>query len=114
MVSSASRRWVDMHLGGLERAGGWGGIVTADHDPERAKPRPTLYLEALDELGVAADEAVAFEDSPNGASAAKTAGIYVVGIPNTVTADLGLDAASDLVVDSLADLPPADLVARLA
>ena len=38
-----------------------------------------------------AGEAVAFEDSPNGASAAKAAGIYVVGIPNAVTADLGLD-----------------------
>jgi beta-phosphoglucomutase-like phosphatase (HAD superfamily) len=80
----------------------------------RAKPRPTLYLEALDALGVPADEAVAFEDSPNGASAARAAGIYVVGIPNTVTADLGLHESADLVVDSLADLPPADLVARRA
>ena len=114
IVSSASRRWVDMHLERLERAVGWDAIVTADHDPIRAKPRPTLYLEALDELGVSAGEAVAFEDSPNGASAARAAGIYVVGIPNTVTADLGLDAAADLVVTSLADLPPAQLVARLA
>jgi HAD superfamily hydrolase (TIGR01509 family) len=114
IVSSASRRWVDMHLERLERADGWDAIVTADHDPERAKPRPTLYLEALDELGVAADDAVAFEDSPNGASAAKAAGIYVVGIPNTVTADLGLDESADRVVGSLADLAPADLVASLA
>jgi putative hydrolase of the HAD superfamily len=114
IVSSASRRWVDMHLERLERAVGWDAIVTADHDPERAKPRPTLYLEALDELGVAAGEAVAFEDSPNGASAAKAAGISGVGSPNSVTAERGLDTASDLVVDSLADLPPAELVARLA
>jgi len=114
IVSSASRRWIDMHLERLERAVGWDAIVTADHDPARAKPRPTLYLEALGKLGVAAGEAVAFEDSPNGASAAKAAGVYVVGIPNAVTADLGLDASADLVVDSLADLPPADLVASLA
>jgi beta-phosphoglucomutase-like phosphatase (HAD superfamily) len=104
IVSSASRRWVDMHLDRLERAVGWDAILTADHDPVRAKPSPTLYLE----------EAVAFEDSPNGAAAAKAAGIFVVGIPNAVTADLGLDASADLVVESLADLPPADLVARLA
>jgi beta-phosphoglucomutase-like phosphatase (HAD superfamily) len=103
-----------MHLERLERAVGWDAIVTADHDPGRAKPRPTLYLEALDELDVAAGEAIAFEDSPNGATAAKAAGIYVVGIPNTVTADLGLDESADLVLDTLADLPPADLVARLA
>ncbi len=37
-----------MHLERLERTYGWDAIVTADHDPERAKPRPTLYLEALD------------------------------------------------------------------
>jgi HAD superfamily hydrolase (TIGR01509 family) len=112
IVSSASRQWVDMHLERLERAVGWDAIVTADLDPERAKPRPTLYLEALDALGVAADEVVAFEDSPNGATAAKAAGIYVVGIPNAVTADLGLGDAADLVVDSLADLPPDDLVRK--
>jgi HAD superfamily hydrolase (TIGR01509 family) len=114
IVSSASRRWIDMHLERLERMVGWDAIVTADHDATRAKPQPTLYLEALEKLDVRAGEAVAFEDSPNGASAAKAAGIYVVGIPNAVTADLGLDEAADLVVDSLADLPPAELLAKVA
>lgn len=113
IVSSASRRWIDLHLARLERAIGWDAIVTADHDAERAKPRPTLYLEALDLLGVSPDEAVVFEDSPNGIRAAKAAGIFVVGIPNTVTRELGLDEA-DLVVESLADLPPADLLARFS
>jgi HAD superfamily hydrolase (TIGR01509 family) len=112
IVSSSSRRWIDMHLERLERAVGWDAIVTADHDAERAKPRPTLYLEALEQLGVSAEEAVAFEDSPNGALGAKRAGIYVVGIPNAVTKDLGLDGTADLVVDSLADLPPDELLAR--
>jgi HAD superfamily hydrolase (TIGR01509 family) len=114
IVSSASRKWIDMHLERLERAIGWDAIVTADHDAERAKPRPTLYLEALDELGVPAGEAVAFEDSPNGAAAAKAAGIFVVGIPNAVTRDLGLADAADLVVDSLVELPPDELLARFA
>jgi HAD superfamily hydrolase (TIGR01509 family) len=110
IVSSASRRWIDMHLERLERAYGWEAIVTADHDPERAKPRPTLYLEALEQLGVDADEAIAFEDSPNGAKAAKAAGIYVVGVPNEVTKDLGLADTADLMLDSLADLPPEELL----
>jgi HAD superfamily hydrolase (TIGR01509 family) len=114
IVSSASRRWIDMHLERLERAVGWDAIVTADHDAERAKPRPTLYLEALGLLGVDASEAIAFEDSPNGAKAARAAGVYVVGIPNTVTRDLGLDQAADTVVESLAELPPDDLLARFA
>jgi len=114
IVSSASRRWIDMHLERLERAVGWHAIVTADHDAERAKPRPTLYLEALDALGVTAAEAVAFEDSPNGAAAARAAGIFVVGVPNAVTRDLGLAESADLVVDSLAELPPDELLAGLA
>ncbi len=113
IVSSASRRWIDLHLARLERAIGWDAIVTADHDAERAKPRPTLYLEALDLLGVSPDEAVVFEDSPKGIRAAKAAGIFVVGIPNTVTRELGLDEA-DLIVESLADLPPDDLLARFS
>ena len=111
IVSSSSRRWVDLNLGRLERLVGWDAIVTADHDTERAKPRPTLYLEALDLLGLDAREAVAFEDSPNGVRAAKAAGIFCVGVPNPITADLGLDQA-DLVVGSLAELPLEELLER--
>jgi HAD superfamily hydrolase (TIGR01509 family) len=112
IVSSASRWWIDRHLRRLERLHGWDAIVTADGDSARAKPRPTLYLEALDRLDVAPGEAVAFEDSPNGVAAARAAGILCVGVPNPVTAALGLDEA-DLVVGSLADLPLAALLARV-
>jgi HAD superfamily hydrolase (TIGR01509 family) len=115
IVSSSSRRWVDMHLERLEQAVGWDAICTADGDPARAKPAPTLYLEALELLGAAAEEAVAFEDSPNGVAAAKAAGIFTVAVPNEVTRELGLEGAgADLVLDSLAELPPDELLARLA
>ena len=114
IVSSASRTWIDMHLERLERAIGWDAIVTADHDARRAKPRPTLYLQALEELAVEAAEAVAFEDSPNGAAAAQAAGIFVVGVPNAVTRGLGLEEHTDLLLESLADLPPDELLTRLA
>jgi HAD superfamily hydrolase (TIGR01509 family) len=111
IVSSGSRDWIDRHLRRLERLHGWDAIVTADRDPRRAKPRPTLYLEALDRLDVAAGEAIAFEDSPNGVTAAKAAGIACVAVPNPVTSELGLDDA-DLVLRSLADLPLPRLIAR--
>ena len=114
IVSSSTRGWVDMHLQRLEEAVGWDAICTADRDPARAKPSPTLYLEALEALGASAGEAVAFEDSPNGVLAAKAAGVFCVAVPNEVTRDLGLEAAgADLVLDSLADLPPETLFARL-
>jgi HAD superfamily hydrolase (TIGR01509 family) len=113
IVSSASRTWIDLHLGRLERTVGWDAIITADRDHARAKPNPVMYLEALDVLDIAAEEAIVFEDSPNGVAAAKAAGIFVVAIPNDVTRDFGLDHA-DLVLDSLADLPPDELLARFS
>jgi HAD superfamily hydrolase (TIGR01509 family) len=112
LVSSSSRAWIEPNLTRLSRLDGWDAIVTADGDAARAKPRPDLYLEALDRLGVSAGEAIAFEDSPNGVRAAQAAGIYCVAVPNPITATLALDEA-DLVVDSLADLPLSDLLARV-
>jgi len=113
IVSSSSRAWIDMHLERLERAFGWDAILTADHDHARAKPNPTMYLEALETLAVATSEAIVFEDSPNGVRAARAAGIFVIAVPNNVTRDFGLDDA-DLVVDSLAELPPEELLARFS
>jgi putative hydrolase of the HAD superfamily len=111
IVSSSSRAWIDRHLRRLERVFGWDAIVTAEGDEKRAKPTPTLYLEVLDLLGLETEEAIAFEDSPNGIRAAKAAGLFCVAVPNPVTAALGLDAA-DLVLDSLAGLPLPELLER--
>jgi len=114
IVSSSSRRWIDLHLGRLQETDGWDAICTADGEQARAKPAPVLYLEALAALGVAPAQAVAFEDSPNGVLAAKAAGVFCVAVPNEVTRGLGLESAgADLVVGSLADLPPERLLARL-
>jgi HAD superfamily hydrolase (TIGR01509 family) len=112
IVSTSSRRWIDRHLGRLERAEHFDAIVTADHDPERAKPSPALYLDALRQLGLASDEAVALEDSPNGVRAAKAAGLFCVAVPNGVTSSLALDEA-DVVVDSLEELPLDELLNSL-
>jgi len=103
IVSSASERWVRSHLGRLGLGEVWRTIVCADGDLERAKPSPQLYLEALEALGLRADEAIAFEDSLHGVRAAKAAGIFTVAVPNLVTAGLALDEA-DLVVGSLAEV----------
>jgi HAD superfamily hydrolase (TIGR01509 family) len=100
IVSSASNAWIAGHLERLDTVDGWACIVCANGDAARAKPRPTLYLEALDNLGVAPEAAIAFEDSPNGVAAARAAGIFCVAVPNSVTAQLDLSAA-DLLVESL-------------
>jgi len=112
IVSSSDDWWIETRLEHLGHGHDWDVIVAANGDRQRAKPRPDLYLEALDRLGLAPDEAIAFEDSPNGLRAAKAAGLYCVAVPNPVTATLAFDDA-DLVLESLADLPLDELLDRL-
>jgi beta-phosphoglucomutase-like phosphatase (HAD superfamily) len=50
------------------------------------------------------EAAVVFEDSPNGVKAANRAGIFVVAVPNHVTAQLVIEGAN-LIVRSLSELP---------
>jgi beta-phosphoglucomutase-like phosphatase (HAD superfamily) len=104
VVSSNDRSWVQKHLERLGIGEVWDVIATADGDRARAKPSPTLYVEALESVGVPAREAVAVEDSPNGIAASKAAGIFTVAVPNAVTAGLDLSGA-DLTAVSLEDLP---------
>jgi HAD superfamily hydrolase (TIGR01509 family) len=113
IVSSSSNAWIARHLERLETADGWACIVCANGDAARAKPRPTLYLEALETVGVAPEAAIAFEDSPNGVTAARAARIFCVAVPNSVTAQLDLSAA-DLVVESLEDVPLDELLRVVA
>ncbi len=103
IVSSNDRERIVEHLARAGCDHRFDAIVTADGDAARGKPRPTLYLEALDRLGVPAADAVAFEDSPNGVAAATAAGILTVAVPNALTAGApGLERA-DLTLASLAD-----------
>ncbi len=52
-------------------------------DVAAGKPDPAPYNAALEALGVPADEAVAFEDSPSGIASSLAAGIPTVGIAST-------------------------------
>jgi HAD superfamily hydrolase (TIGR01509 family) len=64
-----------------------------------AKPAPDVYLEACRRLAVGPSDAIAFEDSPPGAAAARAAGLFVVAVPSD--ADLEIDA--DLTIGRLDD-----------
>jgi HAD superfamily hydrolase (TIGR01509 family) len=112
IVSSSTREWIERHLLRLDRVNNWDAIVAADGDVGRAKPQPTLYLEALDALGVPPAEAIAFEDSLNGIRAAQAAGLFCVAVPNPITETFALDEA-DLLLPSLEDVTLDQLLARL-
>lgn len=113
IVTSNSRAKVDGHLARAGTAHQFDAIVCADGDAARSKPRPTLYLEALALLGLTADQAVAFEDSPNGIAAARAAGLYCVAVPNRLTRVASGVRAADRLLGSLADVD-LDELARAA
>lgn len=50
------------------------------------KPEPDIYLYACDKLGLATDECLAVEDSPNGVISAYKAGMKVIMIPDLTKA----------------------------
>lgn len=110
VASSSSRGWVTGHL---ERLGldGWDCVRCAG-DVERTKPAPDLYLAVLDCLGVAPADAVAVEDSSVGVQAAKAAGLYCVAVPSSLTGGHDFSRA-DLVLRSLAEVPFAEVAARV-
>ena len=112
VASSSTRDWVRGHLERLGILDSFDCIRCRD-DVTNAKPEPDLYIAVIDCLGVAASEAIAIEDSPNGVLAAKRAGLRCVAIPNSITERLDLGQA-DLVLRSLADVTLADLITMLA
>ncbi|HEV2414682.1 MAG TPA: HAD family hydrolase [Candidatus Dormibacteraeota bacterium] len=111
VASSSSREWVSGHLDRLGILDRFDCLRCRD-DVARVKPEPDLYLAAIDCLGVTPSEAIAVEDSPNGVTAAKRAGMGCVAIPNKITAQLDLSRA-DLVLSSLADLTVTQLLERV-
>jgi beta-phosphoglucomutase-like phosphatase (HAD superfamily) len=107
VASSSPLAWVEGHLERLGIRSRFRSIVCRTHN-RPPKPAPDLYLAALDDLGVAASDTIAVEDSPNGITAAKAAGLFCVAVPNPMTRPLDFSGA-DLLLDSLADLPLSEL-----
>lgn len=80
-VASGSERSVVVreleHLGLTE----WFPVVVTASDVARGKPHPDLFLKAAQDLGVAPERCLVFEDGHNGIRAATAAGMPSVYIP---------------------------------
>ncbi|MEI4770836.1 HAD family hydrolase [Psychrobacillus sp. FJAT-51614] len=87
LASSSSKEWVTAYLEQLHIIEYFDVINTRD-DVTKVKPDPELYLKTLKDCGLLPKEAIAFEDSLNGLTAAKKAGIRCVIVPNEVTSNL--------------------------
>lgn len=77
-------------------------VVIAEH-LERGKPDPLPYTTALQQLGVSAKSAIAFEDSPSGIRSAVGAGVLTVGIASTHEPETLYAVGATLVVQDFAD-----------
>ncbi|PXA70822.1 HAD-IA family hydrolase [Cryobacterium arcticum] len=98
--AEASVRAVLSHAVGPELAERFQ-VFAGDIVPAK-KPAPDIYLHALRELGVAADDAVVIEDSANGLQAALAAGLATLVTVSSYTVQEDFTGAA-LVVSSLGD-----------
>ncbi len=111
IASSSPHRWVDRHLE-IRGINELFDVIICAEDAENSKPAPDLYLTTLSALGISATDAIAFEDSPNGITSARTAGIYCVAVPNPMTVNLLLAHANRLI-PSLAAIGLIELMAQI-
>ena len=78
-------------------------VAAAEHIA--GKPRPDMFLNAADRLGVAPADAVVIEDAVSGVAAGHAGGFgLVVGVDRGAGVDALREHGADLVVDDLADL----------
>lgn len=99
VASSSTRSWVAGHLKRLDLYQFFQTIVCSEDVPY-VKPAPDLFQSALFGLGLNPQEAIVFEDSPNGITAARRAGIFSVCIPNGISSQYDVSHA-DLILPQI-------------
>jgi len=77
-------------------------IVTTS-EAGKSKPSPDVYLLAAQRIGVLPEDCIVFEDSPNGLSAAKSAGMFCVVIQsdNEIIKEL---SGADYLIQSFTEM----------
>jgi len=106
IASSAPRENVDTVLAVIGLGSVFQAIVSAE-DVTLGKPDPQVFLTAAKRLGAPPSGSVVVEDAPAGVEAARRAGMASIGVNRN-----GTRLPADIVVASLADLPP-DAFSRL-
>lgn len=79
MVSNGSIHHVENCLRKVRLLGALDGQIFSAEQVNNPKPSPDVFLFALEKLGLSAHETLVVEDSVTGISAAKSAGIQVIG-----------------------------------
>lgn len=110
LASSAERNWVEKYLKQFSLFRFFDCIFTHEN-VKNLKPNPELYEKPLILFGLSGNEAIAFEDSPNGSKAAKAAGLHCVVIPNAITGKLRFEKGNyDIMLNSMAEMDLRDII----
>lgn len=112
LASSSDHGWVDAHLQRLGLFEQFGVICCSDDVGGVGKPDPAVYRAAIAALDIWPHEGLALEDSPNGVTAAKEAGLWCTAVPNQMTRDLNLDHA-DYRLNALTDMSLSQLITEV-
>lgn len=112
ICSNSSSRRLDMMLTkvGLKELFAPNIFSAQDLGPDRAKPKPDIFLHAAKQLNVSPSKAIVIEDSVHGVNAARAAGMRVIGFTGASHtypshADRLTDAGAETVIARMNDLP---------
>ena len=107
VATSSSRDLYEVKIQNHEWFTLFDAVVTGD-DPnvKRGKPAPDIFLCAAKKLNANPATTLVFEDAPSGLTAAKTAGMRAVVVPD-INMDKSRYTDADLIIDSLVHFPPA-------
>jgi len=104
LATSSHADMCALKLDGLPWASAFDVSICGDHSSlQRSKPAPDIFLLCAERLNINPSDCIAFEDSPNGIEAAKSAGMKVCALmsPYVTREDL-VDA--DLIFSDYAEL----------
>lgn len=109
LASSSTKDWVMYHLNCIQLQNEFDCIYTAD-DVNEVKPSPELYQKVLGHYQIKPNEALVFEDSPNGSLAAIRAGIKCIVVPNQVTEKMSFDNRISRKIHSMKEVSLESLI----
>lgn len=109
VASNSSSKYLEQVLRKTNLEKFFGPRVYSAHQIKKPKPAPDLFLHAAQELGYAPSECVVVEDSVAGVTAAKSAGMKVIGFMgglhfNQVVRNRLLGANADIYCNNASEL----------
>jgi HAD superfamily hydrolase (TIGR01509 family) len=100
-VATSSHRNEALELLSIVGLAKWFPVIVGGNQIKRSKPEPDIFCEAAKQLGIAPNHCLVFEDSEAGVTAARSAGMHVVMVPDMKQPSEAVAKLANCVVTSL-------------